>query len=390
MQVKEIQGRIVKLWTDEVDPRAMEQLVNLSSLPFIYRHLAIMPDVHAGQGVPIGTVLACRDVLIPNAVGVDIGCGMCAVKTNWYVADIPKRLLQEVILPRITALIPMGEAHHTAPQDSSFFPTGHDIDRLTIVKRRQEAIRYELGTLGGGNHFIELQQDEEGKLWIMLHSGSRNLGARIAKHYDDLAVRLNRQWYSSVDPQLGLAFLPYGTREFGMYWQEMKYCIDFALANRRLMMLRVQEALAESLSGIDFAPMINIAHNYVAREEHFGEQVFVHRKGATLADKGVTGIIPGSQGTASYIVEGLGNPQSFRSCSHGAGRRLSRRAAIRSLDLAGEIARLDAQGILHAVHSTDDLQEAAGAYKDIEDVMAQQRDLVRIKTRLRPVAVLKG
>lgn len=390
MQVQEIQGRLVKLWADEVDPLAQEQLRHLCSLPFLYHHLAVMPDVHAGMGVPIGTVLACQDVLIPNAVGVDIGCGMCAVRTSWRVSELPRELLRETILPRIQELIPMGQRHHTEAQDVAYLPTGYDIDSLPVVKQRQEAMRYDVGTLGGGNHFIELQQDEEGMLWVMLHSGSRNLGARIATHYNEIAERLNRRWYAAVDPSLRLAFLPHGTREFGLYWQEMKYGIDFALANRRLMMLRIQDALSESLRGIDFDPMINIAHNYASREEHFGQQVFVHRKGATRADAGLTGIIPGSQGSASYIVEGLGNAESFRSCSHGAGRRLSRKAAIRGLDLEAEVAHLEAQGILHAVKRRDDLQEATGAYKDIEEVMTQQQDLVRIQTRLRPLAVLKG
>lgn len=390
MQVQEIQGRLVKLWADEVDPLAQEQLRHLCSLPFLYHHLAVMPDVHAGMGVPIGTVLACQDVLIPNAVGVDIGCGMCAVRTSWHVSELPRELLRDTILPRIQELIPMGLRHHTEAQDVAYLPTGHDIDSLPVVKQRQEAIRNDVGTLGGGNHFIELQQDEAGMLWVMLHSGSRNLGARIATHYNEIAERLNRRWYAAVDPSLRLAFLPQGTREFGLYWQEMKYGIDFALANRRLMMLRIQDALSESLRGIDFDPMINIAHNYASREEHFGQQVFVHRKGATRADAGLTGIIPGSQGSASYIVEGLGNAESFRSCSHGAGRRLSRKAAIRGLDLEAEVAHLEAQGILHAVKRRDDLQEATGAYKDIEEVMTQQQDLVRIQTRLRPLAVLKG
>lgn len=170
----------------------------------------------------------------------------------------------------------------------------------------------------------------------------------------------------------------------------MKYCVDFALCNRRLMMMRIEEVLADSLKGIEFEPMINIAHNYAAYENHFGHDVFVHRKGATLARKGVTGIIPGSQGTASYIVEGLGNAESFCSCSHGAGRVLSRKAAIQSLNIAEEVARLEAKGIVHAIHCQDDMQEASGAYKNIEEVIANELDLVKIRTRLLPVAVIKG
>ena len=175
-----------------------------------------------------------------------------------------------------------------------------------------------------------------------------------------------------------------------MYWNEMKYCIDFALCNRKLMMERIEEVLADALEGIEFEPMINIAHNYAAWENHFGQNVIVHRKGATLAREGVVGIIPGSQGTASYIVEGLGNPDSFCSCSHGAGRVLSRTAAIKTLDMAEEVARLEAKGIVHAIRSQSDMQEASGAYKDIEEVIANEADLVKVKTRLLPVAVIKG
>lgn len=175
-----------------------------------------------------------------------------------------------------------------------------------------------------------------------------------------------------------------------MYWEEMKYCIDFAFCNRSLMMERIQEVISNSLKGIEFEPMINIAHNYAAIEQHFGKDVIVHRKGATLASEGVTGIIPGSQGTASYIVEGLGNPDSFCSCSHGAGRTLSRKAAIRTLNMAEEVAHLESKGIVHAIRCQDDMQEASGAYKDIEEVIANEMDLVRIKTRLLPIAVIKG
>jgi tRNA-splicing ligase RtcB len=205
-----------------------------------------------------------------------------------------------------------------------------------------------------------------------------------------LAEKLNASWYSMVSPDIHLAFLPQGTKEFGMYWEEMKYCVDFALCNRKLMMDRIEEVLADSLKGIEFEPMINIAHNYAAFENHFGQNVIVHRKGATLAREGVTGIIPGSQGTASYIVEGLGNPDSFCSCSHGAGRLMSRTMAIKTLDMRQEVDYLEARGIVHAIRSQEDMQEASGAYKDIEEVIANELDLVKVKTRLLPVAVIKG
>ena len=390
MEVKIINNRPVMIWTNEVDQEAMEQIWNLTTLPFLYHHLAIMPDVHAGKGMPIGGVLACNGAVVPNAVGVDIGCGMCAVKTNWKVSEIPVQVLRKEIMSGIRQRIPLGMDHHEEKQDSKYLPTGHEVEKMTVVKNRQEAILYEIGTLGGGNHFIELQKDADDNLWVMIHSGSRNLGARVGAYYNDLAEKLNASWYSMVSPDIHLAFLPQGTKEFGMYWEEMKYCVDFALFNRKLMMDRIEEVLADSLKGIEFEPMINIAHNYASHENHFGKNVFVHRKGATLARKGVTGIIPGSQGTASYIVEGLGNPDSFCSCSHGAGRRLSRSAAIRTLNMAEEVAMLEAKGIVHGIRNQDDLQEASGAYKDIEEVIANELDLVKVKTRLLPVAVIKG
>ena len=390
MIIKTINNRLVKIWTDNVEESAMSQIENLTTLPFLFHHLAIMPDVHAGMGMPIGGVLACKDVVIPNAVGVDIGCGMCAVKTNWKVSDIPVEVLRKEIMRGIRKRIPLGMDHHKEAQDEKYLPQGYDLDKLEVVNRRQHSIRHEVGTLGGGNHFIELQKDEEDTLWIMIHSGSRNLGKQVGDFYNKLASSLNARWYSSVPPELRLPFLPRGCKEFGMYWEEMKYCVDFALCNRKLMMERIEEVLADALKGIEFEPMINIAHNYAAVENHFGVDVIVHRKGATLAREGVVGIIPGSQGTASYIVEGLGNPDSFCSCSHGAGRVMSRKMAIDTLDMRQEVEMLEAKGIVHAIRSQDDMQEASGAYKDIDTVIANEADLVRVKTKLLPVAVIKG
>ena len=390
MEVKMINNCPVKIWTNNVEESAMRQIENLTTLPFLFHHLAIMPDVHAGMGMPIGGVLACKDAVIPNAVGVDIGCGMCAVKTNWKVAEIPTDVLRKQIMRGIRKRIPLGMDHHKEAQDEKYLPTGHDIDRMEIVKQRQVSITKEVGTLGGGNHFIELQKDETDTLWIMIHSGSRNLGARVGEHYNNIARELNEKWHSVVKPELRLSFLPRGVKEFEMYWKEMRFCIDFALCNRKLMMERIEEVIKDAIPEIEFEPMINIAHNYAAWEHHFGQDVIVHRKGATLAGEGVIGIIPGSQGTASYIVEGLGNPESFCSCSHGAGRTMSRTAAIRDLDMKEEVDRLDALGIIHAIRNQDDMQEASGAYKDIETVIANETDLVKVKTRLLPVAVIKG
>lgn len=380
----------IKVWATAVDPFAWKQITALTTLPFIFHHLVMMPDVHAGKGMPIGGVLATNNVVIPNAVGVDIGCGMCAVRTNLRIADIPADILRKKILRGIRKWIPLGMEHHKEAQDEKYLPQGFDIENLEIVNRHKATLARQIGTLGGGNHFIELQRDGEGMMWIMLHSGSRNLGKQVGDYYNGLAAKLNAQWYSSVDPSVLMPFLPRGSREFGAYWEEMKYCIEFALCNRSLMMERIMGVIKETFPEAEFEPMINIAHNYAAIENHFGENVIVHRKGAVRAAEGVVGIIPGSQGTCSYIVEGLGNPDSFMSSSHGAGRVMSRTEAVRTLSLEDEIARLDEKGIIHAIRCQNDLEEAASAYKDIDEVIANESDLVRVKTRLWPVAVIKG
>ena len=390
MIVKLINDRPVKIWTDYVEASAMVQIENLARLPFMYHHLAVMPDVHTGMGMPIGGVLACVDTVIPNAVGVDIGCGMCAVKTSIKTADIDYLEFRKRVLSKVREIIPLGMSHHKQPQDESLMPTGYDVDLMWVVKEQYQSALRQVGTLGGGNHFIEFQRDEEDNLWIMIHSGSRNLGKMVGDYYNKKAMALNKKWHSEVDPSMRLAFLPFHSPEFGEYWREMQYCIDFALCNRRLMMSRIQDVLESVFPEIEFEPMINIAHNYAAWETHFGKNVVVHRKGATFAGKGTIGIIPGSQGTASYIVEGLGNPESFNSCSHGAGRVLSRTAAINQLDMEAEVQRLNERGIIHAIRNKSDLQEAPSAYKDIDEVINNQLDLIAVKTRLLPIAVIKG
>ena len=390
MIVKLINDRPVKIWTDYVEASAMVQIENLARLPFMYHHLAVMPDVHTGMGMPIGGVLACVDAVIPNAVGVDIGCGMCAVKTSIKTADIDYLEFRKRVLSKVREIIPLGMSHHKQPQDESLMPTGYDVDLMWVVKEQYQSALRQVGTLGGGNHFIEFQRDEEDNLWIMIHSGSRNLGKMVGDYYNKKAMALNKKWHSEVDPSMRLAFLPFHSPEFGEYWREMQYCIDFALCNRKLMMSRIQDVLESVFPQIEFEPMINIAHNYAAWENHFGKNVVVHRKGATFAGKGTIGIIPGSQGTASYIVEGLGNPESFNSCSHGAGRVLSRTAAINQLDMEAEVQRLNERGIIHAIRNKSDLQEAPSAYKDIDEVINNQLDLIAVKTRLLPIAVIKG
>jgi tRNA-splicing ligase RtcB len=379
----------IKMWLDEPEEGAIKQALNLANLPFAFSHICLMPDTHQGYGMPIGGVLAAKNVIIPNAVGVDIGCGMCAVKTTIEADGLERKQLTQ-IMAGIRELVPLGFNHHKERQDESLMPQGYNLDELVIVKREYFAALKQLGTLGGGNHFIELQRSGDGFLWIMIHSGSRNFGLQVAEYYNKVAKKLNELYYSSVSPKADLAFLPFVTDEARLYYQEMRYCTEFALANRKLMMERIQQVVSTTLNNVIYEPMINIAHNYAAWEKHFDTKVIVHRKGATSAKLGETGIIPGSQGTKSYIVEGLGNPESFMSCSHGAGRVMSRAAAIRNLDLDEEKRKLDELGIIHSIRGKSDLEEASSAYKDISQVMAFQSDLVTIKVELSPLAVVKG
>jgi tRNA-splicing ligase RtcB len=379
----------IKLWLDDAEDGAIQQALNLANLPFAFSHICLMPDAHQGYGMPIGGVLATDNVIIPNAVGVDIGCGMCAVQTNIEADGLEREQLTQ-IMAGVRALIPLGFKHHKERQDESLMPQGYTLDEMEIVKREYAAALKQLGTLGGGNHFIELQRSGEGFLWIMVHSGSRNFGLQVAEHYNKVAKKLNAIYYSSVDVKADLAFLPFETGEAHAYYKEMRYCTEFALANRQLMMDRIRDVVSAMLNNVVYDPIINIAHNYAAWEKHFDTKVIVHRKGATSAKQGEKGIIPGSQGTKSYIVEGLGNPDSFMSCSHGAGRVMSRNAAIRNLDLDEEIHKLNRLGIIHSIRRKSDLEEASSAYKDISQVMALQGDLVKITVELTPLAVVKG
>ncbi|MBR6284914.1 MAG: RtcB family protein [Muribaculaceae bacterium] len=389
-KVTMINNTVVKMWTTELDAKAQEQIEHLASLPFVHHHIAIMPDCHGGKGMPIGGVLPTTNVVIPNAVGVDIGCGMCAVKTNIRARRLTDNILRKVFMKGIRERIPLGMDHHKQMQDEKYLPTGFDIDKLHVVKNQYTSIHRQVGTLGGGNHFIELQRDQEGWLWIMIHSGSRNLGKQVGDYYNNKAKWFNELYYSRVPSVLQLPFLPLKTQEFNDYWNEMNYCIAFAKCNRQLMMERIQEVIADALPLATFEPAIDIAHNYAAFEHHFGTNCIVHRKGAVRARMGEVGIIPGSQGTCSYIVEGRGNPDSFNSSSHGAGRLMSRTQAIKSLNLKDEVSKLDAKGIVHAIRSQRDLDEASSAYKDIDHVIALEADLVAVKTKLDPLAVIKG
>jgi len=375
----------IKLWLDDLEEYALVQAKNLANLPFAYKHIPIMPDSHAGYGMPIGSVLATQDVVVPNAVGVDIGCGMCAQKTSLKNLDVPK--LKEII-SLAQKMIPVGSFSHQEAQDVALMPQGHK--KLKIVEKQFAKATRQIGTLGGGNHFIEIQKGSDGHVWVMIHSGSRNLGYNVAKHYNEIAIKLNKRYYAQVATKVDLAFLPLDTQEAKDYLAEMEYCVEFALANRKLMMTRVLEAMEEVVGQFEVEPLINESHNFAAWEKHFGKHVLVHRKGATRAFNGQLGMIPGSQGTKSYIIKGLGNKDSFKSCSHGAGRRLSRRQAKLQLDLKREIKILNDQNIVHGIKTKEHLDEAPNAYKDIDEVMDNQRDLVKIMVELKPLAVMKG
>jgi tRNA-splicing ligase RtcB len=539
----------IKSWIPEdqyyADEKMVEQVENLAKLPFAFSHIVLSPDGHVGYGMPIGGVMATKGVIVPNAVGVDIGCGMCAVKTS--LTEIDTETLKK-IMGEIRKQIPLGMNRHKEKQDETLMPSGLLGD---ICNQQYNNALCSLGTLGGGNHFIEIQKGSDGHIWIMIHSGSRNLGKQVAEHYNKLAENKNKEWFSSVLPVQELAFLPIDSPEGKDYIREMNYCVEFALANRKLMMDRIINIFGEVLSGgKDYSwgheEMINIAHNYARMESHcedcidnqdndnpiveylsgveavskvqdflngyrpvvhscgglilsnatsflkisplqvdvleqmsdacrslnlglelkhnhlktslhlcgcedlgsfdesyysslnkfglgfshlFGvekdfrkwdrilgriflgyeaynldcklnnntssishkhnpTQVMIHRKGATLATTDTIGIIPGSMGSKSYIVKGLGNPESFNSCSHGAGRKLGRKNACKVLNLEEENKKME--GIIHGMRSVDDLEEAPGAYKNIQDVMANQSDLVKILVELSPLAVIKG
>ena len=385
MQVISDQNHPIKMWLVDIESGAVAQAMNVANLPFIYRWVAIMPDAHQGYGMPIGGVAALDGYISPNMVGVDIGCGMCAVKTN--IASIDQEGLKK-ILGLIRGSIPVGFKHHQERQDNNLMPD--PLQGRDIVGQQYESALKQIGTLGGGNHFIEIQKGSDGVIWLMVHSGSRNIGFKVAQHYNKLAISMNERYFPSIPKEWELAFLPLGSDEGHAYKSEMDYCIAFALANRSLMMERIQEAVRAVAVDCEFEPAINIAHNYAAMENHYGKNVVVHRKGATRARESDVGVIPGSQGTNSYIVRGLGNEESFQSCSHGAGRTMGRKQAIRTLSLEEETAQLESQGILHSIRSQKDLDEAPGAYKDIHTVMENQKDLVEIMVELTPLAVIKG
>lgn len=398
----------IKVWLEdmsELDDTCLKQAFNLSNLPFVYKWVALMPDTHAGYGMPIGGVVATDNVIIPNAVGVDIGCGVGFAGTN-----IPARLLTEVktdsgslaeiIVGMIMRNIPTGFDKYNNPQVSSVLDD-FEIKYRNLLKDfiydELDNARYQIGTLGGGNHFIELQEDGEGKLGIMLHSGSRHLGYAIARKFNDLARVLNKKWNQEETVKYDLAFLPVDTEEGRAYSYYMNLALDYARENRYLIMERVKEFVFEAIikytdfKGIEIELEVNAHHNYAALERHYGKDVWVHRKGAIRARKGEIGIIPGAMGSYSYIVEGRGNPESFNSCSHGAGRVLSRKKAVDLYSVQEVMEELKRrQVVLGKKNKRDVAEECIWSYKPIDAVINNELDLVKPLIKLKTIAVVKG
>jgi tRNA-splicing ligase RtcB len=305
---------------------------------------------------------------------------MYAVKTT--LTDIDTGTL-EAIIGKLREAIPMGFHHNKEAQPWEGFDAAPD---AAIIQQELPSARKQLGSLGGNNHFIEIQRGSDGHIWLMIHSGSRNFGLKTANFYHRVAMRLCEKWRSDI-PDKDLAFLPIDTKEGGEYYSAMSFCLEFAQANRALMMQRFTDIVREA-TGAAIMDDLDIHHNYAAFEHHYGKNMLIHRKGATQAKAGQRGVIPGSMGTASYIVSGLGEPQSFESCSHGAGRRMGRNQARRVLDLAEEQKKMGS--IIHGLRTAEDLDEAPGAYKDIDEIMEQQRDLVRVEVKLTPLAGSKA
>ena len=398
----------VKSWCENCEEGAVKQAVNLAHHPALVHHVALMPDAHQGYGMPIGGVVAAKGAVIPAAVGVDIGCGMIATETDVPAEAFAEMSFRRAFQEKLKERIPVGEGEsHRVTQDWEGFEeyTAHNGMRSSLWPSKLD--RMNLGTLGGGNHFIELQKstaldgsgDPEGgaKVWLMIHSGSRNLGKRIEEHYHRIAERLCTRFRVPLADK-NLAFLPIEEADGHYYFTDMMFALRYAKENRSRMMEAAKETLLEFAPEATFIRTIDIHHNYAAFEDHFGRKVCVHRKGATSAKLDEIGIIPGSMGTASYIVRGLGNPESFMSCSHGSGRCMSRVRA--STTLTVEECDKAMEGIVcerwHPYRGFGkakgnlDLSEAPQAYKDIECVIDAERDLVEPLVRLVPMANLKG
>jgi tRNA-splicing ligase RtcB len=394
-------GRHVKMWTQgvPVDEQAKKQLTNIARMPFVHSHLAVMPDVHVGKGATVGSVIATQGAIIPAAVGVDIGCGMMAVQTTLKAKDLPESLAD--LRSRIERAVPhgsvtvKGRAHKGSwgnTPDSVRTRWGslaqrHDAIIAKYPRLENKEPHKQLGTLGGGNHFIEVCLDTEQAVWVMLHSGSRGIGNMIGQLFIGLARKDMKKHFINL-PDQDLAYLVEGTDHFDDYVEAMTWAQDYAAENRRSMMDAVLRVMREVLRPFQLGEVaVNCHHNYCTREQHFGENLIVTRKGAVSAKQGELGIIPGSMGARSYIVRGLGNPESFQSCSHGAGRVMSRTAAQKRFTVEEHIAATEG---VECRKDKDVIDETPAAYKDIDAVMAAQRDLVEIAYTLKQVLCVKG
>jgi len=374
-------------WCNNVEGDAMEQAAALAQHPVVFHHVALMPDCHPGKGMPIGGVIACENAVIPNAIGADIGCGVSSVQTNIPAHSVSKDQIAQMVND-IKKVIPVGFAHQQKDQEWDGF---NNVPMIPIIHEELASAKKQLGTLGAGNHFLEIQAGDDGLLWVMLHSGSRNFGYKIAKHFNERAISLCKKWHSAL-PSPDLAFLPMDMDSGFKYITAMQYAMKFAAANRALMMDRAMQVVSR-ITGAVAMQAIDIPHNYAQLEHHFGHNVWIHRKGATLARKGETSLIPGSMGTPSYVVKGLGNADSFQSCSHGAGRISSRTEFRRTHTL--EECNKSIEGLVFSGwgktrHGEIDTSEAPGAYKNIDEVMDAQKDLVEIVTKLTPLGSVKG
>jgi len=393
-------GRPVKMWTQgvPVDEKAKEQLLNASRLPFIHQWIAVMPDVHVGKGATIGSVIPTHGAIIPAAVGVDIGCGMMALRTSLDASDLPDSLAP--LRAAIERAVPHGRTRGKRDNGSWGSPPSHvdaawtelteSFERITTKypKLRRTNNRVHLGTLGTGNHFIEVCLDQTERVWLMLHSGSRGVGNAIGNLFIELAKEDMRQWFINP-PDRDLAYLPEGTDHFDDYVEAVHWAQTFARRNRELMMAAVIKAMRETIAKPFTADetVVNCHHNYVQKERHYGEDVWVTRKGAVRAGEGEMGIIPGSMGARSYIVRGKGNPESFCSCSHGAGRLYSRTEAKRRFTLEDQ---KRATAGVECRKDKEVIDEIPMAYKDIDAVIHAQRDLVEVVHTLRQVICVKG
>jgi len=401
--INQVEGGVpIKMWTRgvPVEDGARAQLARAAQMPFVFKHVAVMPDVHIGIGATVGSVIPTKGAVIPAAVGVDIGCGMMAARTSLMASDLPDNL--EAIRSAIERAVPHGRDVKQGKRDPGSWgdPQPAIVEAWATLAERFGRIvaKYpklaktnnlvHLGTLGTGNHFIELCLDTEQRVWIMLHSGSRGVGNAIGTFFIELAKQDMRKWFINL-PDEDLAYFPEGTDHFDDYVEAVGWAQDFAALNRRMMMTNVIRALRGQIAKPFDAELeaVNCHHNYVQRENHFGQNVLVTRKGAVRAAKGVMGIIPGSMGAKSFIVRGLGNPESFDSCSHGAGRVMSRTAAKKLVTLDEHIA--DTAGV-ECRKDEGVIDETPKAYKPIEAVMAAQADLVEIVHTLKQVVCVKG